>query len=396
MPLAVIGAVLLLLGALAVAVGILPLGDVLALADRAVPVLGFAAAITVVSELLTMAGLFDWIAARIRRLARGHAWLLWGLLCALSVVVTAFLSLDTTAVLLTPVVVVLARSSGLPPLPFALSTVWLANTASLFLPISNLTNLLAVHRLEGMSPGGFAARMAVPGTMAVLVPLLVLALVFRRQLGRQPAHDGLGTPWRAAEPAAADAVEDRTLLAASGLVLAALLPALVSGIAVWIPATGAAALLVVLFALRRPHELTPRLVPWPLLLFASGLFVTMAASQRLGLQVLADALLGSGEGSADLLRVAATGVLGANVVNNLPAYLLLEQAAGSGLRLLALLIGVNAGALITPWASLATLLWHDRLARMGVRVAWGGYLLLGLLVVPPTVAGAVLALGLGR
>lgn len=384
MPLAVIGTVLLLLGAIAVACGVLPVGDVVVLADRVVPVLGFAAAITVVSELLTAAGLFDWIAGRIRRWGRGRAWLLWLLVCALAVVVTAFLSLDTTAVLLTPVVVVLARSTGLPPLPWALSTVWLANTASLFLPISNLTNLLAAHRLDASSPVAFAARMALPASIAVLVPLLVLAVVFRRELGRRTG-DATGD----AMPAP---VADRTLLAASALVLAALLPALVSGVAVWVPATAAALLLVVLFAVRRPRELTPRLVPWPLLLFACGLFLAMAAAQRLGLQVLADALLGSGAGPADLLRVAGAGALGANVLNNLPAYLLLEPAAGSGTRLLALLIGVNAGALVTPWASLATLLWHDRLARMGVRVAWRGYVLLGLLVVPLAVGGAVLAL----
>ncbi|MBM6621900.1 arsenic transporter [Micrococcaceae bacterium RIT802] len=384
MPLAVIGTVLLLLGAVAVACGVLPVGDVVVLADRVVPVLGFAAAITVVSELLTAAGLFDWIAGRIRRWGRGRAWLLWLLVCALAVVVTAFLSLDTTAVLLTPVVVVLARSTGLPPLPLALSTAWLANTASLFLPISNLTNLLAAHRLDASSPVAFAARMALPASIAVLVPLLVLALVFRRELGRRTG-DATGD----AMPAP---VADRTLLAASALVLAALLPALLSGVAVWVPATAAALLLVVLFAVRRPRELTPRLVPWPLLLFASGLFLAMAAAQRLGLQVLADPLLGSGAGPADLLRVAGAGALGANVLNNLPAYLLLEPAAGSGTRLLALLIGVNAGALVTPWASLATLLWHDRLARMGVRVAWGGYVLLGLLVVPLAVGGAVLAL----
>lgn len=387
MPLAVVGIVLVLLGSLAVGCGVLPVNDVVVLAHRVLPVLGFAAAITVVSELLTAAGLFDWIAGRIRRFGRGRAWLLWLLVCALAVVVTAFLSLDTTAVLLTPVVVVLARSTGLPPLPFALSTVWLANTASLFLPISNLTNLLAAHRLGALSPVAFAARMALPASVAVLVPLLVLAVVFRRDVQRRTTDDGGPTP-RA--PGA-----DRTLLAASGLVLAALLPALVSGMAVWIPATAAALLLVALFAVRQPRDLTARLVPWPLLLFASGLFLSMAAAQRLGLQVLADALLGSGDGPGDLLRVAGIGALGANALNNLPAYLLLEPAAGSGARLLALLIGVNAGALVTPWASLATLLWHDRLTRMGVRVSWWGYLLLGLIVLPLAVGGSVLALALG-
>ena len=91
---------------------------------------------------------------------------------------------------------------------------------------------------------------------------------------------------------------------------------------------------------------------------------------------------------------AGVGMLGANVVNNLPAYLALESAAGSPVRLAALLIGVNAGPLITPWASLATLLWHERLHAVGVDVPWNRYILLGLVVAPLTVALAVIPLAL--
>jgi len=92
--------------------------------------------------------------------------------------------------------------------------------------------------------------------------------------------------------------------------------------------------------------------------------------------------------------LSATGVAGANVVNNLPAYLALEPVAESPLRIAALLIGVNAGPLITPWASLATLLWHQRLTALDVELSWRRYALLGLLVVPLTVIPAVLALAL--
>jgi Na+/H+ antiporter NhaD/arsenite permease-like protein len=86
------------------------------------------------------------------------------------------------------------------------------------------------------------------------------------------------------------------------------------------------------------------------------------------------------------------GALGANAVDNLPAYLALEPAATSPERMVALLIGVNAGPLITPWASLATLLWHQRLTRMDVQISWGRYAALGLLAAPLTVVAATLAL----
>lgn len=85
-------------------------------------------------------------------------------------------------------------------------------------------------------------------------------------------------------------------------------------------------------------------------------------------------------------------MVGANAIDNLPAYLALEPAAGSPVRLAALLIGVNAGPLITPWASLATLLWHQRLSAFDVRIRWRRYVLLGLLVAPVTVVVATLAL----
>ncbi|WP_138442121.1 SLC13 family permease [Sinomonas susongensis] len=422
MPLAVTGAALLVLGAVAVATGLLPWVGLGALADRVVPILVFVAAITVVTELLNASGLFDWIAEHFRRWGRGRAFTLWILVACLSLAATIFLSLDTTAVLLTPIVVVLARRCGLPPLPFALTTVWLANTGSLLLPVSNLTNLLALHTFGDVSPAEFAGRMALPALWCAVVPLAAVVVLFRKELtGRYrpvspartlsedapaPADAAPADPAPAdrdpapadrdptpADPTPADrdpAPADRVLLGIGGAVLAALLPALVSGVPVWIPATAAAAVLVVAFGRRRRRALRWSLVPWQLIVFASGLFVVVEALQHLGAKELASGLLGAGSGPLDLLRVSGVGVLGANVVNNLPAYLALEQAAGTPARLAALLVGVNAGPLITPWASLATLIWHEQLRRLGVGISWWGYAAAGLVLVPIMIVPAAL------
>ncbi|MDQ6752559.1 MAG: hypothetical protein M3017_03890 [Actinomycetota bacterium] len=94
----------------------------------------------------------------------------------------------------------------------------------------------------------------------------------------------------------------------------------------------------------------------------------------------------------DLIRLAAAGTLGAYVLDSLPAYLLAEPLAGSPPRLVALLIWVNAGPLIMPWASPAALLWHDRLRRMNVLITWKGHTLSRLVVAPATVLGSVLLL----
>lgn len=97
-------------------------------------------------------------------------WLIVALLCSLT---TMFLSLDTTAVLLTPVVLVMASGIGISPWPFALTTVWLANTASLLLPVSNLANLLLVNRLH-WSALHYATRMWFPALVAIVITLFIL------------------------------------------------------------------------------------------------------------------------------------------------------------------------------------------------------------------------------
>jgi arsenical pump membrane protein len=311
--LAIIGGMLWAAGAAALAFGVLPPVDALAIGERVWPILLFVVAMTVVAELAATAGLFDVCAAWLARVARGHGILLWGLVFALAAATTAFLSLDTTAV-------------------------------------------------------------------ALLVPAIVLALVFR---------GAIGAPYT---PAPAPRVQDRILLIASALVVGVLLPLLLAGIEPWVPTLGAAIVLSACFAVRARRALRPSLVPWQLVVFAGGLFLAVGAFEAWGAGALTTAVAGRGEGLVDLWRLAGVGAASANLLNNLPAYLALEPAADTPVRVAALLIGVNAGPLITPWASLATLLWHQRLAADGVHIAWSRFVLLGAVAAPLTVAAAVVPL----
>ena len=384
---AIIGTVLLCAGIIAVITGILPWPATVELIDRVLPILVFVVAITVVAELAAAAGVFTFVAERLTLWGRGRTWVLWLLVVALAVVSTIFLSLDTTAVLLTPVVVVMARHVGLSPLPFALTTVWLANTASLLLPVSNLTNLLAQGHLGSLlghrvTPVQFALLTGAPALTAILVTVVAIYLVCRSPL--RVGYE-VTPPSRVTNP---------VLFGTSAVAVVALILALVSGVPVWSPAVLAALILVVIFFVLDRGSLSPGLVPWPLLLLASGLFLVMAALHELGLGELLDAVDGSGEDPVSLLRLAGSGMIGANAIDNLPAYLALEPVANSPVRMVALLIGVNAGPLITPWASLATLLWHERLSSLGVEISWRRYLLLGLVVAPVTVVAATLVLAL--
>jgi Na+/H+ antiporter NhaD/arsenite permease-like protein len=381
---ALVGAGLLVVGVLGVAFGVVGVADVAALFDRVWPVLLFVIAIAVVAELAADAELFRVLADGAARVARGRAVILWLLVVALAAASTVFLSLDTTAVLLTPIVVVMARRAKLDPLPFALTTVWLANTASLLLPVSNLTNLLALHSLGGIHPTEFASATWVAAAAAVLVPVLMLFVMFRRRVtGRFEVPRSAPVP-------------DRVALIASAIVLAALLPLLVSGLPVWLPASVAALLLIAVFAVRRPAILRPNLIPWPPLIFAAGLFLVMDELQALGVAALVQTAAGSGGSLPELLRTSGVSALTANVVGNLPAYLALQPPGSSIVHTIAILIGVNAGSVITPWASLATMLWHARLQRAGIRISWRRFALWGCILAPLTVAAATLALWLSH
>ena len=121
------------------------------------------------------------------------------------------------------------------------------------------------------------------------------------------------------------------------------------------------------------------------------LFVVIDGALQLGLEPALASLAGDGTSGADLAQVAGAGAVAANAVNNLPAYIALEAVTSDApQRLMALLIGVNVAPLVTPWASLATLLWAQRCRARGIQISLGSLAVQGFLCA--VVAGG-LALG---
>ncbi|MET4077202.1 SLC13 family permease [Janibacter sp. UYMM211] len=346
---------------------------------RALPVAAFLLAISAVAELSDRAGVFDVAGHAMARLGRHRMWLLWLGFSALAVACTVFLSLDTTAVLLTSVGLTIARQVGAAPRAFALTTLWVANTGSLLLPVSNLTNLLALPRLEqmGVDHGGYVRLAAAPALVAVVLTLALVALLHRRELSARYVVD---------PPAA---THDRVLLRVAATTCLVIGPAFALGAAPWLVAGLAALVLAGVTAVRAPGTVRTLRLPWAMTVGFSLLMVAVTGAHRAGLLDPLVDLAGRGTGAGDLLQVAGVSALTANAVNNLPGYLALEPAAqGEPARLLAVLVGANAGPLVTPWASLATLLWLDRCRAAGVtwrpwRLAAGG-LLCVVVVVPAT------------
>jgi arsenical pump membrane protein len=358
-------------------------GQLLDLAERVGPVMIFLVSITVVAEIADIAGVFDVAGHWAARLGRHRTPLLWLLLVLLSCLATIVLSLDTTAVLLTPVVIAVARQLGLSAVPFVMTTVWLANTASLLLPVSNLTNLLALHHfsLLGLGSAGYLRLALWPAVASIAASVAVLAVLHRRSLSGRYELDAPPEP------------HDRVLLVVAGAVCVALGPAFVSGVTPAIPATIAAVVLAVVLGARSMRTLRRVKVPWLVVLGVCALFVVVDAAGRRGLNALLTAWVGDGSTGADLLRLSGIGAVSANVVNNLPAYLALEPVASADpQRLMALLIGVNCGPLVTIWASLATILWRERCRKGDVSVSVVTFAWQGGLCAAASIGAAVAAL----
>jgi len=356
----------------------------LEVAERVWPVLLFLALIQVVADLCDDAGLFDVGAHVAARAARGSRLLLFVLFVALATACTWVLSIDTTAVLLAPIGLALALELGLDALPFAFASIWVANAGSLLLPVSNLTNLLAQSQL-GVGAAAFAGATWLPQLAVLAVVLVVLLARHRRSLRgtyevptRLPAYD----------PA---------LLWLSVAVVASIGPAILFGLAAWVVALVAMVVLAAGFAVRRQAATRPSrplgLVPWAVIAFAVALFAAVEVLVEEGSSVLTP-LFGSGGSAADLAQLAGVGTVLANVVNNLPAYLVAEPLAGTTDRLVTTLVAVNAGPMLLAWGSLANLLWLRACRTRGLRISVVRFGLEGLLVVPLAVAAGVAAVAL--
>ncbi|MGY1804909.1 SLC13 family permease [Blastococcus sp. SYSU D00922] len=349
------------------------------------PTVAFLVVVLLLAHLADGEGLFTWAAAVTARRSGRSAGSLLARVVVLSAVVTALLSLDATVVLLTPVVVATAVRMRVSSLPHAYATGHLANSASLLLPVSNLTNLLA-FAATGLSFLHFTALMAAPWVVAVGVEYVVLRRLFRGELAK-PA----GEPVTAVPP-----------VPAVGLTVVALvvLGFGVSSLAGISPVWPAVVGVVVLAA----RQLVRRTTRWtdlvqaadlPFAVFVLALSVVVLAVLRNGLEAFLGAVLPDGDALLPLLAVAAISAVLANLLNNLPATLALlpVAAAGGPGTVLAVLIGVNVGPNLTYVGSLANLLWRRVLGLEAPSP--GQHTAIGLATVPLTLLAATAALWLG-
>lgn len=384
----------LLAAALMLALGIVSLDDALDVARSSARILVFLVAMLWLSHVVAKSGFFEWAAARSAQLARGDTRALFRNTFVLGALVTALLSLDTTAVVLTPIVVVLVRRLALPPAPFVLATALVSNVGSLILPVSNLTNLLFAESFE-LSFAGYTARMFVPQLVASLVTFALLRARYARVLPTtfDPAR------LRDADAAIPDRAFFRVCVAVLVLALVGCFLSPWTGVPPWGVASVGAVLVTLAAARARRIDLrTPREVSWGVVPFVLGLFVAIRGVEHLGVAEVAGHWLASTEPSslARLLGVAGASALGSNVINNLPAALLartvLLDAPSDPPSVLAALVGTDVGSTITPFGSLATMLVLTLARREGAQVTNAEAFVLGAWLTPVVLVLTTLAI----
>jgi arsenical pump membrane protein len=352
------------------------------------PVVLFLVTILVVGDVCGRSGVFAAAAGLVRGLGRDHPRPLFTGVFVLAALVTTVLSLDATVVLLTPVVLVAAASAGVSARPGAHACLRMANSASLLLPVSNLTNLLAMRHLD-LTFLGFTAVMA-PVLAAVLVTEYAAApVLFRRELTEEadPAH---AVPRRPAVPWLPVAV---VTLMLAGFAVASPLGAE----PFWV--SGAAALVLAVWGLRRGHLTVPQAVhaghpAFAIFVLSLGVVVAGLALGPLG-ELVHDALPDD-TSYGGLLLVAVLATVLANLLTNLSATLLLvPMLAPLGTpAVLAALLGLNIGSGLTYTGSLANLLWRRTLARHGRRPSLREFHRVSLVVTPISLLVSVSVLAL--
>lgn len=352
------------------------------------PTVGFLAAILVFGHLCAEAGVFDYLGGLAARTSGGSASRLLALVVAIAAAVTAVLTLDATVVLLTPVVLATATRLDVPARPHAYACARLANSGSVLLPVSNLTNLLAFPA-AGLSFGRFAALMIIPWLVACSAEWLGLRMFFRRDLVRTSDSTGAAPADRSPAP--------RYALVVLALTVAGFVVTSTAHVApAWAAAAGCVALLVPR-AIRhdvQPLRLFTEASP-AFCVFVLALAVIVDAVTRHGLSTALSHLVPSGTALASLLALVAVAAVLANLVNNLPAILaLIPLVTGHPAAVLAVLLGVNIGPNLTYPGSLATLLWR-RLLPEDDRPRAREFHALGALTVPPILVLATLGLWAG-
>ena len=368
-------------------------------------------ALIVISLILDEAGFFAWAALHVARWGGGDGRKLFPLVVLLGAAIAAVFANDGAALLLTPIVLAILLRLEFPPasaLAFTIACGFIADTASLPLVVSNLVNIVTANYF-GVPFGRYAAVMVPVNLASVAATLLVLWLWFRRDIPVRYAVAELELPRQA--------IRDRAVFRAACPLLALMMVAYFVTGPLGVPialVTGAAALVLMAIAGRwatggRGATIALgkvlRGAPWQIVLFSIGMYLVVYGLGNSWLTATATGVLAWLASQGTFVATIGTGfavAVLASVMNNMPATLVGALAIDAAevpaitreLMIYANIVGNDLGPKFTPIGSLATLLWLHVLAGKGQRISWGQYVRVGLILTPPVLLAALVALWL--
>lgn len=390
---------------IALLAGVIQVGDIPTVWHIVWNATGAFIAVIVISLLLDKAGFFEWAALHVARWGGGHGRRLFMLLVLLGAAVAALFANDGAALILTPIVVAMLAALRFPPkatLAFVMAAGFIADTASLPLVVSNLVNIVSSDYFD-IGFARYASVMAPVNLVSVAATLAALAWFFRKEI---PAHYDVA---QLRQPD--DAIHDRATFVAGWWVLALLLVGFfwLDQAGIPISAVAAAGAVLLLGVAARGHRISTRAVlrgaPWQVVVFSLGMYLVVYGLRNAGLTGYLTALLDRcaehGVWGAALGTGFITAIL-SSVMNNMPTVLVgalaIDASSAQGVvreaMIYANVIGADLGPKITPIGSLATLLWLHVLASKDIRISWGYYFRVGIVLTLPILLVTLCALAL--